>query len=654
MSTGEVLDKQKMEAPIDRIGMTPKEQEYFRYLQKRLQAARDARDQTHQWFDGMTFMQYLENNERMWNATIEPKTDSRDWRSRARKRTIFQKGNAILGKLMDERFMTEFAAYDADNELDEKLGYAMTSAVQYTKDIEHSEEVEYLAGLDLLKHGFVAVQEVFEVSRRPNKELQKIDWTLDARPDNRTWKQLEDILERRCRKYIIRPDSLYLGNLFTQEFQKQPYIFMRSYKSYEVAKAIFGKFDRWKFVRPGAGGQDAQNPRVPYLDQWRLGSISEDEVEIIEYQDKWNDEYNIIINGVLMLPVGFPLPWSNKEYNVSFRVLYPISAHCAYGHGLCHVMRSNAEIRDFLMRYAVDKTFQDLLPPMVTKAKRALSSVIWIPGRITHDLSPDEVAPLVQPGIPSSASQMLQFFESNLDQDSIAKIVEGQDSPGSATAFEVQQQMKAAFKTLGPVVFAFTWLIRDMDYRRLENILDNLARPKDKKLDPQTKELVDVYERLVLEDTDLPDGTRGTHVIEFTEGDSAPDPFEIFKAEVEAKAKKNKEVRYSYVNADFVRDVDIRWAANVKSSPRVNSDVKKLLLGEFIRDVMGFFGPSVNMEYLQGEYAKTWDKDPTKLFAAAAPAMPEGAKPGKSSLPQQAKNAMVGEAASMLGAEMTQ
>lgn len=653
MPTGEILDQEKREAPpIDRVGLNEKELNYFRYLQKRLEKARDQRDAVHTWFDGMTFMQYLENNERSWNATIEPKTDARDWRSRARKRTVFQKGNAILGKLMDEHFITEFAAYDENNELDTKLGYAMTSAVQYTKDIEHSEELEYYAGMELLKHGFVAVQEVFEVTRRPNKELQKVDWTLDTRPDKRTWKNLADLLERRCHKYIIRPDSLYLGNIFIQDFQKQPYFFVRTYKSYEEAKSMFGKFERWQFVKPGAGQADQQNPRVPFLDQWRLGSIEEDEVEIIEYQDKWNDEYQIIINGVMMLPVGFPMPWSAKDYNVSFRICYPISAHVAYGHGLCHVMRSNSEIRDFLLRYGVDKAFQDLLPPYVTKAKRALSSSIWIPGRVTHDLSPDEIAPLIKPGIPSSASQMLEFFESSLDQDSVAKVVEGQDSPGSATAYEIQAQMKAAFKTLGPIVLAYTWLIRDMDYRRLENILDNLARPKDKRLDAKTKQLVDVYERLVLEDVDLPDGKRGTHVVEFTDSTGAPDPFDLFKQEVAAKAEKKKEVRFSYVNADFIRDVNVRWAANVKSSQRSNSDVKRLLLGDFIRDVMTFFGPSVNLEFLQGEYAKAWDKDPEKLFNAQAPT-PEGAPEGGSPLPQQVKSTAIGEAASALGAEMT-
>lgn len=667
MPTGEVLDKQKSEAVLDRIGYSDKEQEYFRYLKRRLEDARDNRDRIHVQFDSMNFMQYLDNNERMWNATIEPKTDIRDWRSNARKRSVFHKGLAILGKLMDENLMSEFSAYDEENALDQELSSALTDAVLATKDQEHSEEIEYLAGMELLKHGFVPVQEVFEVSERVVKELEPIDWSLGVSPDKRKWKEKKEIYKRQCVKRIIRNDSFYLGNVFLgpHEFDRQPYLFIASYKSYEEAKSIFGNFERWQYVKPGHGREE-RNKRVSYLDQWRLGSLKEEEVEIIEYQDKWNDEYQIIINGVMMLPVGFPLPWASKEYNVTFRTLYNPSSTFAYGHGLCHVMRSNSQIRDFLMRYMVDKSFQDLLPPLATKAARALSSSIYIPGRVTHDLDPDEIKPLMQSGLPASSTQMLEYFEQSLDEDSIAKVVAGQDSPGSPTAYEISQQMKQAMKALGPIVFSFMWLIRDLDMMRAQNILENMARPKERKLDALTQSVVNVYEKLVLEDADLPNGERGRHVIEFGEAKNAPDTFELMAKEIKWK-KKGVTAKFSYVSVDFIRDLPFKLKNIVKSSPRKNSDVKKLIFGEFMQNATTYFAPSLNYEFLQTEFAKTWDKDPEKLFIkqeAPAPGMeaiaptgapvvaPQGGAPA-GGIPQQMKNTAVNGAASNMAQELT-
>lgn len=665
MPNGAELDLIKSEAVpvLDRVGYSEKEQEYFIFLKKRLEDARDRRDQIHVQFDSMSFLGYLDNNERMWNATIEPKTDVRDWRSNARKRSVFHKGIAILGKLLDENFMSEFTAYDEESQLDQELGHALTDAVLATKERENSEEIEYLAGQELLKHGFVPIQEVFEVSDRIIKELDPVDWSVGVAADKRTWKEKTVPYKRQCVKRVIRNDSLYLGNIFLgpHEFDRQPYIFVRSYKSYEEAKSIFGKFARWKSVKPGMG-QETGHARVAYLDHWRLGSLNEGEVEIIEYQDKWNDEYQIIINGVMMLPVGFPLPWASKEYNITFRTLYAISHTFAYAHGLAHIMRSNSQIHDFLLRYMVDKSFQDLLPPFVTKSQRALSSSIFIPGRVTHDVSPEDVQPLLQTGLPASSTQMLEYFEQSLDEDSIAKVVAGQDSPGAATAYEISQQMKQAMKALGPIVFSFMWMIRDLDMMRAQNILENLARPKEKKIDEDSKEIVSVYEKLVLEDADLPDGGRGMHIIEFGDGENAPDSYELFKREIEMK-KKGVNAKYSYINAEFVRELPMKLHNTVKSSPRKTSDVKKLLFDNFMQGATAYFAPSLNYESLQTEFAKMWDKDPEKLFIkqeeGGAPMQgggmpPLGAPPGAPAGAAQMKNSMTNAVASNMSQDVAQ
>ena len=49
------------------------EESYLRGLRKRLETARNARDTSHDEFDGMDYITYYNQNERLANTYIEPK-----------------------------------------------------------------------------------------------------------------------------------------------------------------------------------------------------------------------------------------------------------------------------------------------------------------------------------------------------------------------------------------------------------------------------------------------------------------------------------------------------------------------------------------------------------------------------------------------------
>jgi hypothetical protein len=531
---------------------------------------------------------------------------------------------------MEENFSSEFMAFDEENELDALLSSAMTHAVARTKEIENSREKEYLILMELLKHGNVCVREDFEVSERTIKELDHVDWDSDVAIDKQRWKEKTIPYRRDCTKNIVRLDSVYFGDVSKRDYTLQSYIFLRTYRQYEDARAIFGNWARWKYVKPGRGGDSVTygRDRIQYLDQWRLGDLEQNEVEIIEYFDKWNDEYQIIINGVMMLPVGFPIPWDHKEYPFVFRTLYPVSPHYAYGHGLCHIMRSNSDVRDFMLRFAVDRTLQDLLPPLVTKSKRALTSTIFIPARVTHDVDND-LTPVVPNQLPASAINMIEFFERSLDQDSISPVIAGQESSGSPTAFEIGVQQKHAIRALGPIIFNFMWLIKDLDWLRCQNVLENLARPKDKKLDPVTKKVVNVYEKLIIDDVDIGKGETGTAVIEFAKKGEVPNPLDILARQIEEK-KKGRRVKYSYVDADFIRRLRYRFVNEVKSSPRKNSDVNKILFTDLLNNaaqVSQMTGRMPNADYITTRFASTWGEDPEDFWQEQEAALPPEALP---------------------------
>jgi hypothetical protein len=51
---------------------------------------------------------------------------------------------------------------------------------------------------------------------------------------------------------------------------------------------------------------------------------SENQVEEIKIQDKWNNEFAILLNGVLMTPIGMPLPWGECACGEIFHTLSSI------------------------------------------------------------------------------------------------------------------------------------------------------------------------------------------------------------------------------------------------------------------------------------------------------------------------------------------
>jgi hypothetical protein len=66
------------EKQIDAPRYSDEEQVYFKNLVRRIVSARDERDEPHDEFDGMTYLQYCEANRKLANSYVEPKKQKYD------------------------------------------------------------------------------------------------------------------------------------------------------------------------------------------------------------------------------------------------------------------------------------------------------------------------------------------------------------------------------------------------------------------------------------------------------------------------------------------------------------------------------------------------------------------------------------------------
>ena len=112
-------------------------------------------------------------------------------------------------------------------------------------------------------------------------------------------------------------------------------------------------WDRWEYVtRTRQTAANNLGPNIIY-NSWRLTEVQKDQVEEIHLQDRWNNEYAILLNGVLMTPVGMPLPWGYDDLNIVQQNLEPFHPFFAYGRSLVKRMKANTAIYDEMLKMGV-------------------------------------------------------------------------------------------------------------------------------------------------------------------------------------------------------------------------------------------------------------------------------------------------------------
>lgn len=81
-------------------------------------------------------------------------------------------------------------------------------------------------------------------------------------------------------------------------------------------------------------------------------------------QDKENHEYQVSVNGVPMLPLGFPFPWTFCDYNITQQNFKPIRHDFAYGKSFTSENKNQVQVLDEMIRLAILKTQKSYKPPM--------------------------------------------------------------------------------------------------------------------------------------------------------------------------------------------------------------------------------------------------------------------------------------------------
>ena len=602
----------------------------------RLVKAKDIRDSVRIEFNNNTYLDWFANNELIANTTIVVTNANKNLPVYSG--TVEQKLLTILGEVNRLNLRGEVRVFDKENTQLRELGMALTDIVHKTEEIEEDEEKKLLRQLELLKQGTVFVQDNWvkrwdtkkTLSNKFDGKIKGVEWTS----------KLVKVFDGPVRSILYGP-GFYLGNIKEIDIKKQPFIFTTKLSSYQETKSRYGQkdsddkdvWDRWKNVpRRRVSMVTVDNfDGMSSGESWSLTDIAQDMVEEIHYQDAINDEYQIYLNGVAMLPVGFPLSaiTPNGMYNVRMQVLQYLNPFFAYGRSFIAKTEQMSQLLDEMIRLLLIKTRKSIHPPYANISGKVISEKSLMPGAISMGIDPGSLVPIGKEGqgATSSEYQMLKELRENIDRVTISPQIQGQQGKSNTTAFEVSLLQKQAEKTLSLIIFAEGMLEKKLTELRNEYIMANYFEPIGNKVSDAQDSLVDIYRTLTV-NADITDRGAGTRRIEISsEATTGQDIFNMEEFEgtpLPAEGQRRRTREELGMSPLQILRIDPKKMINnkylffyeVESKPRDTSTNEKLMFREQLKDIqaMQLMGSTVNIGELENEYALIWNKRKDKLF----------------------------------------
>lgn len=604
--------------------------------------AKTERDTIHPELGGMTVAQYYQENERVANTFIPRREFDNDIVISSG--TVEQKLYSVLAEINRLNLSPEVRAYDTDEYELVELGRALTDIVLKSEELEPDEENKLLRQVELLKQGTVYVQENWIREFKLNKKLSA---RFEGKVEGLKWQSEQEKCYEGPRRVLLYSPGVYEGNMREFDIQKQPFIFTHRLTSYAEAESRYGAKDkdgklfweRWENVPKNKVtllGEDSIGTTAA-TNGFSLVDLQGEMVEEIHYQDKWSNEYQIFLNGVMMLPVGFPLTAISPSggYNIAKQVFQAINPFFSRGRSFVAKTTNISDLLDEMIRLLILKTRKSIHPPYANISGKVISSKSLMPGRITMGIDPSSLQPIGQEaqGVTAGEYQMMNKLQDNIDRVTVSPQFQGQQGKSGTTATEVGLLSRQAQKVLSLTVFVASLLEQKLGYLRLYNILANHFEPVSQELDETRKVLKNKY-RQTSRTVSLPGRGQGVRQIIPTE-DALPDAEQIFNEEEyqgspEAVMGTRQHTRDElgmppmekiYLNPKEVAAAKLVFLINVDSREKDTSANAKNIFREQLQDIqqLMLMGSRPNMKEIESEYARVWGKRPEQLFSEAPP-----------------------------------
>jgi hypothetical protein len=445
------------------------------------------------------------------------------------------------------------------------------------------------------------------------KKIQNMDVTNLSKLK---WKESVETINRQCVGEMVTGLNVYLGNIREYDIQKQPFVGLSFERTRSEAQAVFGEWERWKYVPYKIQRITSEQGSRPYED-WSMVEVKQNMVNEIHYMNVKQNTYQIYLNGVAMLPVGFPLQYiagGQIRYPISKGNGEPISPNFAYCRSIPSKNKFNQQMMDEFLRAMILKTRWSYNPGLANSTGKKLTQKIFYPALIHEGIQPDKIKPIFETtGVTAPEFNMMTYLKGVIDEDSVASIWQGQEG-SNRTATESQILTKQTMMKLGVALLGVTNFEKDMCWNRLYDIFQNWTDPIDTELQPMKDGLLQYVNKYRTEtvESQLEDGRTGKRVIEFSE--NLPEASQI-KAEEELLTDlRGEPIRKMYVNPVGLKNIKHKFYIEIVPSEKQTSELRKAMFEETGIKMIKMFPETTNKEFIQKQMAINADLDPDKVI----------------------------------------
>lgn len=628
------------------LTLTDPQYQYQSFLEQRLRDAVEKRDRKWTEFGDKTYLEYYQDNEKIANTYVE--ATKNDDEKKLSSGTIESKLGTLLSHIDNLNLTPEVVAFDSEDTPLRDLGTAFTDILDRVAEHDGGldggdAEKRMLRQKDLMKQGTVFIQDKWCTKRQAKKTLKKkFDGTFSFSAWDTAWKTTYEGPDR----VLLYGPNVYLGDITVFSMEEQPYVFTIETMSYDNAKTLFGGFENWQYVQQGPippviAGVDIGG-RTIYDGKFRLTSLTSTQVEVVKYQDPIRDEFQIMINGIMMLPIGFPLSavTAGGRINIAKQILFPVNPQFAYGKSFVSsgdVYALSKQIDEMLQLFVL-KTKKSITPPYINLSGKIISRRSLMPGNISSGIAPGALQAIGTEGqgVTQGEYQIYKELLELVDKNTIGPAFQGQYGGSNTTATEVIEVQRQARLSLGIIITANTLMEVKLTYLRLPLIIANYFTAVAEGLN-EDGEMEREYKPLSRE-TDIENAGSGIRrIMPVDSEDDLPSKEAIRRMEIQDEKESGYPSQRIYLSVKALRSMEIRWRVVVKPQERDKSAYEKLIFRETLADAIALYniGSVPNIPGLEQMFARAYGHDRNKMFGSADdlqtpmdPALAAGKAPG--------------------------
>ena len=602
---GAQIIKEEIEDKIQKFYNAEEQKVYASYLEK-FELAKTQRNRNYREFDDMNYEMDYQMNLDATNSYLKAKRN--DDEVRIVTGVTEKKIEAVENELLAMNLQSNFNAFNQEDKEDSELGHVFTDLVKRTNEIEKDEDFWVEAIQELLTQRAVFIEEILENPR-----------ITDKRSNQKTKQRNIKIAKKR----LVCGLNVFLGDITipAHRFNEQPYIICYNRLLYRGAKKIRGDNSNWQYVKPGMSLYDEQSQG---MFDYRFGNLKQDEVEVISYYSYPDDEYQVILNGVMMEKIGQKLPWEYEGYNLTMVVLKSMGRKFAYGKPLTASAKTLQALDNETIRNLIRKFRQAIEPPLAVAGRgKIYSRDIFAPASMAYGLKAGEFERLIDhQGVTNGELAMYDLINRKTEEFiGVSNVTQGLTERQQLTATQTIEMQRQAIKMLGFAVLAVMRMKRDADFLRLYNILENYTQSTGKEFDPLTNAVKDAYRRFTANDAEFENQQTGQKEIVFMNRDlEAQEEQQIFDFE-EEQIKLGQPTRIVTVNVEKLRQIPYIWQNIVQQTEKEGTSLQRLMFTDKLNQAVSISqitGRPLNSDKIIDSFERIWKvKD---MFLATPPA----------------------------------